>query len=61
VALLPMTGGANLNFQQPSGEQPRRQAAAREDWATAGNAVQPAQPRKQKEQNRSRRNWESWA
>jgi hypothetical protein len=61
VALLPMTGGSNLNFQQPSGERSRQQAAAREDWAAAGLAVQPAQPRKQKEQNHPRKNWESWA
>jgi hypothetical protein len=61
VALLPMTGGSNLNFQQPSEKHPRQQAAEREDWAAAGAAVQPAPPRQQKEQNRSRRNWESWA
>jgi hypothetical protein len=61
VALQPMTGGSNLSFQQPSGENPRRPAAAREDWAAAGEAAPPAQPRQQKEQNRSRRNWESWA
>jgi len=60
VELLPMTGGSNLNFQQPSEEHPR-QLAAREDWAAAGAAAQPAQPRKQKGQNRPRRNWESWA
>jgi hypothetical protein len=60
VELLPMTGGSNLNFQQPSGEH-SRQPATREDWAAAGAAVPPAQPRKQKEQNRSRKNWESWA
>jgi ABC-type uncharacterized transport system involved in gliding motility auxiliary subunit len=60
VELLPMTGGSNLNFQQPSGEH-SRQPALREDWAAAGAAVSPAQPRKQKEQNRSRKNWESWA
>jgi hypothetical protein len=63
VSLLPMTGGSNLNFQQPSGQNSRQQqqAALREDWALPGAAVQPAQPRKQKEQNRSRNNWESWA
>jgi hypothetical protein len=62
VELLPMAGGANLNFQQSSEEPSRRYAAAREDLAAAGAAVQQAQPRKQKEQNRSRRqNWESWA
>jgi hypothetical protein len=61
VALLPMTGGANLNFQQPAEKHPRQPAAEREDWGAAGSAVQPAQPRKQKEQNRSPRNWESWA
>jgi hypothetical protein len=60
VELLPMTGGSNLNFQQPSGEHPR-QPAAREDWPAADAAVPPAQPRQQKEQNRSRKNWESWA
>jgi hypothetical protein len=60
VVLLPMAAGSNLNFQQPSGQH-SRQNAAREDWASAGTAVQPAQPRKQKEQNRSRKNWESWA
>ena len=60
VELLPMTGGSNLNFQQPSGQQPRQQAA-REDFPSAGAAAPPAQPRKQKEQNRSRKNWESWA
>jgi hypothetical protein len=61
VALLPMTGGSSMNFQQSSDKNARQQAAAREDWPTAGAAVQPAQPRKQKEQNRSRKNWESWA
>jgi hypothetical protein len=60
VVLLPMAAGSNLNFQQPSGQH-SRQNPAREDWASAGTAVQPAQPRKQKEQNRSRKNWESWA
>jgi hypothetical protein len=60
VELLPMTGGSNLNFQQPSGEHPR-QLATREDWAAPGASVQPAQQRKQKEQNRPRKNWESWA
>jgi len=61
VELLPMTGGSNLNFKQPSEERPR-QPAPREDWATGDAAVQPAQPRQQqKEQNRSRNNWESWA
>jgi hypothetical protein len=61
VALLPMTGGSNLNFQQPSERHARQQAAAHEDWFPDGKAVQPAQPRKQKEQNRSRSNWETWA
>jgi hypothetical protein len=60
VELLPMTGGSNLNFQQPSGEH-RRQPATREDWPLAGDAAQPVLPRKQKEQNRPRKNWESWA
>jgi hypothetical protein len=61
VELLPMTGGANLNFQRPSDERPR-QPAEREDWPAAGAAVPPAQPRQQqKEQNHSRKNWESWA
>ncbi len=58
VQLLPMTGGSNLNFQQPSEEPSRQLAAAREDWTAAGGA---GQPRKQKEQNRSRKNWQSWA
>jgi hypothetical protein len=62
IALLPMTGGSSMNFQQSSDKHARQQqAAAREDWPTPGAAVQPAQPRKQKEQNRSRNNWESWA
>ncbi|HEV7927397.1 MAG TPA: hypothetical protein VGR14_18745 [Verrucomicrobiae bacterium] len=61
VELLPMTGSSNLNFKQPSDERPR-QPVTREDWPVAGAAVQPAQPRKrQQEQNRSRKNWESWA
>jgi len=60
VELLPMTGSSNLNFQQPSGQH-QRQPATREDWPSADAAVQPAQQRKQKEQNRSRKNWESWA
>jgi len=60
VELLPMSGGSNLNFQQPSDER-TRQIAAREDWAAAGAAVQPAQSRKQRDQNRPRKNWESWA
>jgi hypothetical protein len=61
IALLPMTGGSSMNFQQSSDKHARQQAAAREDWPTTGAAVQPAQPRKQKEQNRSRNNWETWA
>ena len=61
VALLPMTGGSNLNFQQPSERHPRQPVAEREEKAAANAAEQPAQPRQQKEQNRSRRNWESWA
>jgi hypothetical protein len=61
VELLPMTGGSSLNFQQPS-EQRSRHPATREEWPTAGAAVPPAQARKQqKEQNRPRKNWESWA
>ncbi len=60
VELLPMTGGSNLNFQQPSGQHPRH-PASREDWASGDAAPQPAQERKQKGQNRSRKNWESWA
>jgi hypothetical protein len=60
VELLPMAGSSNLNFQQPSGQH-QRQPAAREDWPSADAAVPPAQQRKQKEQNRSRKNWESWA
>jgi len=61
VALMPMTGSSNLNFQQSSEERPRQQSAAREEWASTGAVVLPAPPRKQKEQNHSRRNWESWA
>jgi hypothetical protein len=61
VALLPMTGGSNLNSQQRFQERSREQVIPREDSALAGTAVQSAQPRKQKGQNRSRRNWESWA
>jgi len=60
VELVPMTGSSNLNFQQPSGQH-QRQPATREDRPSADAAVQPAQQRKQKEQNRSRKNWESWA
>jgi hypothetical protein len=60
VELLPMTGGSNLDFQQPPREHPR-QAASREDWPAPDAAVPPAQSRQQKEQNRSRKNWESWA
>ena len=65
VELLPMTGGSSLNFQHPS-EQRSRQQAAREDWPAANPAASPAvakvqarQP--QQEQNRSRKNWETWA
>jgi hypothetical protein len=60
VELLPMTASSNMNFQQPSGQNQRR-PANREDWPSADAAVQPAQPRKQKEQNRPSKNWESWA
>jgi hypothetical protein len=61
VELLPMTGGSNLNFQHPS-EQRSRQQAAREEWPAPAAAAPPAPPRKQnKEQNRSRKNWETWA
>jgi hypothetical protein len=62
VELLPMTGSSsNMNFQQPSGEQ-RRQLATREDWAAPEATAPPTQSRQQqKEQNRSRKNWESWA
>jgi hypothetical protein len=61
VELLPLTGGSNLNFQQPSEERSRQQAA-REDWPSADAAMPPAQPRQQQqEQNRPRKNWESWA
>jgi hypothetical protein len=60
VELLPMTGSSNLNFQQPSGQH-QRPPASRQDWPSADAAVPPAQPRKQKGQNRSRKNWESWA
>ena len=60
VELLPMTGSSNMNFQQPSGQHPR-QPAHREDWPSAESALQPAPQRKQKDQNRSRKNWESWA
>jgi hypothetical protein len=61
VALLPMTGGSNLSFQQPSGQNQRQTFAQREDGAETAAPVLPVQPRQQKEQNRSRRNWESWA
>jgi hypothetical protein len=62
VELLPMTGGSSLNFQQHP-EEPPRQPDRREDWPTATATAPPAQPRKQpqQQQNRSRKNWESWA
>jgi hypothetical protein len=65
VELLPMTGGSSLNFQHPSQERSRQQAA-REDWPAANPAASPAVPpvktrQQQQEQNRARKNWESWA
>jgi hypothetical protein len=60
VELLPMTGSSSMNFQQSSGEH-QRKFANREEWPSAEAAVPPAQERKQKEQNRPRKNWESWA
>ncbi|HTA29544.1 MAG TPA: hypothetical protein VK731_03635, partial [Candidatus Cybelea sp.] len=61
VELLPMTGGSSLNFQQPSDGRSRH-PASREEWPMAGAPVPPAKPRQeQKEQNRPRKNWESWA
>jgi len=63
VELLPMTGGSNLSFQQSSQERPRH-FAPREEFPGAGARAPrpPAQPRpQQKEQNGSRKNWESWA
>jgi len=64
IELLPMTGGANLGFEHPSKERSRH--GALHDWAAAEAAVIPAQPRQQqprqqKEQTRSRNQWESWA
>ena len=61
VTLQPMSAGANLNFKQPSDERSRQQPPGREELALPGTAVPPAQPRKQKEQKRPSRNWESWA
>jgi hypothetical protein len=61
VELLPMSGGSSLNFQQhPEGRS--RHPATREEWPATGATVPPAKPRQQqKEQNRARKNWESWA
>jgi hypothetical protein len=61
VELLPMTGGSNPSFQPSAGRDHGRPPAMREDGASAGSAPQPAQPRNQKQNNRSRKRWESWA
>ncbi len=61
VELLPMTGGSSTNFQQHSEERSRHPATL-EEWPAANAALPPAKPRQQhKEQNRARKNWESWA
>jgi hypothetical protein len=61
VQLLPLEGGSPPGFQQSPENPHRHLAATTETWRPAGEAVQPAQPRKQREQNRPRKNWESWA
>jgi hypothetical protein len=61
VELLPMTGGSSLNFQKHP-EERSRHPATREEWPSANAAPPPVKPRQQqKEQNRPRKNWESWA
>ncbi|HEY3863215.1 MAG TPA: hypothetical protein VGO59_15140 [Verrucomicrobiae bacterium] len=54
IDLAPMNGSAGEHSRQPASQQDRH---------TASNAVQPANQRNQqsKQQNRSRKNWESWA
>jgi hypothetical protein len=61
VQLLPLEGGSRPGFQQSPENPHRHLAATTGTWRPAGDAVQPAQPRKQREQNRPRKNWESWA
>jgi hypothetical protein len=60
VELLPMTGGSNLGFEQPSQER-QRQLPTQPDWPETTATVPPTQARQQKEQNRPRNNWELWA
>lgn len=62
VELLPMTAGSNLNSQQ-NGDSRSRQFATRQDsFADTADGVRASSPRQQqKQQTRSRKNWESWA
>jgi hypothetical protein len=61
VQLLPLDGALRLGFQQSPDNSQRHLASASQNVPPVGDAVEPAQPRKQKGQNRSRKNWESWA
>ena len=61
VQLLPLDAGSRPALG-PSPDNPQRHSdSASQNWPPAGAAVEPAQPRKHKGQNRSRKNWESWA
>jgi hypothetical protein len=61
VQLLPLDGALRLGFEQSPDHSQRHFAAAIQNVPPAGAAVEPAQARKQNGQNRSRKNWESWA
>lgn len=61
VQLLPLDGALRPGFEQSPDNPQRHLASGSQNWPSAGAAVEPAQPRKQREQNRSRKNWESWA
>jgi hypothetical protein len=62
VQLAPPAGSLMPSgFQPPPDQSQRQPAPVREEWPPAGPGVPAAQQRQQKNPNRSRRNWESWA
>jgi hypothetical protein len=61
VQLLPLDGALRPGFEQSPDNPQRHLASGSQNGPPAGAAVEPAQPRKQRGQNRSPKNWESWA
>jgi hypothetical protein len=61
VQLTPPPAATASGFGHSPQNQSRHLPPAREEWTPAAPSVPAARPRQQKNQNGSRKNWESWA